>query len=297
MTRDDLLLGPEGVRLFYSGCVVEIQEKVDGANLGVSLGPDYSLRFQNRSHFVSSSSATQWKGLETLEARHGAELRMLLLSDPLGEGDDQDLPPGRLVLYGEWMPALHSVHYDKLPGYFLVFDLFDRLHGRFYSRKRLRAHLRRHTTLPLTPRVCRIPLAGPETLRPLLDSPSQFRRDGGYLEGVYLRIDDGDWLKLRAKLVRPDFIQNINEGVHWTQQMGRSNQVLYDPSFGADEEDDEADAAAHASIAGKAPTTKAAVTGANGGRGGGGSGGSRGMGRGRGRRRGNATSRVQTGNW
>ena len=29
-------------------------------------------------------------------------------------------------MYGEWLYAKHSIYYDKLPHYFLEFDIFDR---------------------------------------------------------------------------------------------------------------------------------------------------------------------------
>ena len=51
MTRDDLLLGPAEVARFYSGGDVVIEEKVDGANLGISIKQsDYRIYYQNRSH-------------------------------------------------------------------------------------------------------------------------------------------------------------------------------------------------------------------------------------------------------
>lgn len=41
---------------------VTVEEKVDGANLGISIdGSTQQVMFQNRSHFVNAATAAQWK--------------------------------------------------------------------------------------------------------------------------------------------------------------------------------------------------------------------------------------------
>lgn len=59
VSRDDLLMDAREVDAFLAaardagGLVAE--EKIDGANLGISMDPTtYQLRFQNRSHLVTS---------------------------------------------------------------------------------------------------------------------------------------------------------------------------------------------------------------------------------------------------
>lgn len=216
VTRDDLILDSAEAAEFYSGAQVVLEEKVDGANLGVYINPnDHKLLFQNRSHFVCSSSGSQWKKLDAWEHRHGPEVRRFLV-------------PGRHVLYGEWLAQTHSLEYDQLPSYFVAFDVFDRVAARFWSRTRLRKALAAYTTIPMVPPVVVGPLTGPDDLRRHLDTPSRYRSGGAFVEGVYLRLDDGPWLRSRAKLVRPDFIQAINDGQHWTRREGRRNVVRQD---------------------------------------------------------------------
>lgn len=219
VTRDDLLLGPAEVARFYSGGDVVIEEKVDGANLGISIKQsDYRIYYQNRSHFVCSTSASQWKALGSWERKHAHEIHSML-------------EPGRHILYGEWLAHQHSLDYDRLPGFFIAFDVYDRREGRFWSRTALREALAEHTTIPMVPSIYTGPVTGPDQLRALCETRSAFRSgDGKYVEGVYLRIDDGDggpWLQLRAKLVRADFVQNINEGTHWTKTRTRLNKVAW----------------------------------------------------------------------
>ena len=127
VTRDDLLMDKGEEALFYSSRqdkskqqIVTIEEKVDGANLGISLGKDLKIRVQNRSHFVDSSSHKQFSTLDTWLEAHSSELYEVL-------------QPERHVLFGEWLYAKHSIHYTRLPDLFLVFDVYDRENECFYS--------------------------------------------------------------------------------------------------------------------------------------------------------------------
>ena len=127
VSRDDLLMDVGEEQLFYSRPgprgkqqLVAIEEKVDGANLGISIGADMTLKVQNRSHYVNSKTHRQFSNLDTWLSENSAALYEIL-------------EPGRHVLFGEWLYAKHSVHYTRLPGYFMAFDLYDKEVGKFYS--------------------------------------------------------------------------------------------------------------------------------------------------------------------
>ena len=132
VSRDDLLMDAGEEALFYSkpisarnqtrghGKLVALEEKVDGANLGISVGRDMRLWVQNRSHFINSKTHRQFNCLDTWLEENSAGLY-----EVLGGGD--------LVLYGEWLCAKHSIHYTSLPGYYMAFDLYDKPTGKFLS--------------------------------------------------------------------------------------------------------------------------------------------------------------------
>ena len=143
VSRDDLLMDPGEENAFYStakaskkgksggaskkvgagnGTLVAIEEKVDGANLGISLGDDLQFLVQNRSHFVNSKTHRQFTPLDSWLSEHSPGLFQVL-------GED----PGNYVLFGEWLYAKHSIHYTRLPGYFMAFDIFDCKAGKFFS--------------------------------------------------------------------------------------------------------------------------------------------------------------------
>ena len=136
VSRDDLLMDRGEEAVFYSQPatgrggrgrgsqqrqqLVALEEKVDGANLGISMGADWQLQVQNRSHFVNSKTHSQFSCLDSWLEDNSAALYEVLESD-------------KLVLFGEWLYAKHSIHYTRLPGYFMAFDLYDKKEAKFFS--------------------------------------------------------------------------------------------------------------------------------------------------------------------
>ena len=142
VSRDDLLMDPGEEGTFYSlqkskgkgsksraspagsgSRLVAMEEKVDGANLGISVDPEtMQFRVQNRSHFVNSKTHRQFGTLDSWLSEHSEGLFEVLGSEP-----------GCYVLFGEWLYATHSIAYTRLPDYFLAFDLYDREASKFLS--------------------------------------------------------------------------------------------------------------------------------------------------------------------
>ena len=64
MGRDDLLMGEREAKRWLESAIADghrliAEEKIDGANLGFSLGDDLRVRAQNRSHYITSKSQEQ----------------------------------------------------------------------------------------------------------------------------------------------------------------------------------------------------------------------------------------------
>jgi ATP-dependent RNA circularization protein (DNA/RNA ligase family) len=203
--RGDKLLSVSEARDLLAADVA-VEEKLDGANLGISVGTDEKLRAQNRGQYVSPTALGQFKNLT-----RWMDLHEYPLADALGTN---------LILFGEWCAARHSLHYDNLPDWFLVFDVFDRSVSRFWSTSR-RNGLACKLGLSVVPTLLhgRTSL---QTLKSLLESTlSQFGR--GPVEGIVIRKETRDWLMMRAKLVRAEFVQEIGE--HWRQRPIEWNQL------------------------------------------------------------------------
>ncbi|WP_163056297.1 RNA ligase family protein [Acidithiobacillus ferrooxidans] len=193
--RDDKVLAPAEARVLLTDEVV-VEEKLDGANLGLSLAPNGTLRAQNRGQYLVEPHAGQFTRLPAWMAQHDEALRAVLTPN--------------LILFGEWCAARHSLDYAALPDWFLLFDVYDRGIGRFWSTRR-RNRLAEQAGLALVPQV----MHGHSTLKELeqqvFSTPSRYRH--GPLEGLVIRRESADTCEARAKLVRPDFTQAID--VHW----------------------------------------------------------------------------------
>ncbi len=206
--RDDKVLSrSEADALLRSDVVVE--EKLDGANLGISLGADGMLRVQNRGQYLVPPYAGQFQRLRAWLAQHQADLFETLTHD--------------LIMFGEWCAARHSVAYDRLPDWFVVFDVYDRSAGQFLSTAGRNAFALR-AGLAVVPEVFR----GRATLEALhhqlLTETSRYR--AGPIEGFVIRCEFEQWLTARAKLVHPQFVQNIGE--HWRRRKIEWNTLQHD---------------------------------------------------------------------
>ena len=202
--RDDKVLSPDEAHELLADEVV-LEEKLDGANLGFSVSPDGVLRAQNRGQYLPQPFHGQFARLGPWLAAHEDKL-----FDALGTD---------LVAFGEWCAARHSLDYAALPDWWLLFDVYDRAAGRFWSVPRRNA-LAIAAGLVTTPQRAH----GQTTLaalRQLLDQPSCYRP--GPLEGLVVRQESTLWCEARAKLVRPDFTQAID--AHWRRRAIEWNRV------------------------------------------------------------------------
>jgi atypical dual specificity phosphatase len=188
-TRDDLVMAEHDILSLYLHKNIIIEEKIDGANMGITIRNN-QLCAQNRSHYVSSSYHPQFKLLDKWIHTHSEDLWRLIESD-------------RYILYGEWVYAKHSIHYSNLTDWFIAFDMYDRLEEKFWSRQRLEAHLS-GSNISLIRVISSKAVDSIDELKSLVYSRSQYY--DGYVEGIYVRICNDDWLLDRGKIVRPDFL-------------------------------------------------------------------------------------------
>ncbi|MFY3138212.1 RNA ligase family protein [Achromobacter xylosoxidans] len=203
------------------GLRLVVEEKLDGANTGISFSPAGELLLQSRGHYlVGGGRERQFNFIKTWAQAH-ADWLLQRLED-------------RYVMYGETMSKKHSVFYDALPHHFFEFDVLDRRTGQFLSTAARRDLLAGGPVLSVP--VLYDGLAPPRLadlkalLRPSLAKTARWRdafeatvrREGLDLalawkqcdksdlsEGLYLKVEaDGQTLG-RYKWVRADFVQAI----------------------------------------------------------------------------------------
>lgn len=204
--RDDKVLSPGEARSLLSGEAI-VEEKLDGANLGISVDPLGKLRLQNRGQYLVPPFGGQFsRAAGWLTQREDA------LTSALGK---------TLILFGEWCAALHSIFYQSLPDWFIVFDIYDLGEQQFWSAARRDAWAER-LDLAVVPTLARRHMTLGEIQHLAMSQTSRF--GAAPLEGVIVRRDGVAFLEERAKLVRPDFTQAIGE--HWRGRRIEWNAVM-----------------------------------------------------------------------
>jgi len=217
---------------------VVVEEKLDGANVGVGFDADGALRLQSRGHYlVGGPRERQFARFKAWAAAARPELWERLGS--------------RYVMYGEWLYAKHTVFYDALPHYFCEFDVLDRESGAFLStpaRARLLdgapvvsvpvlrsgtfAELGELTAL-VGPSTCRTPrwreALSEAAVAAGLD-PAQVAAETDAdecMEGLYVKVEVGEETVDRYKWVRPSFLTAVlDSGSHWAARPILPNQVV-----------------------------------------------------------------------
>lgn len=205
-----------------------VEEKMDGANCGLSFDAGGRLRLQSRGHYLSGGPRErQFDLLKGWASARAAALWALL-------GD-------RYVLYGEWCYGKHAIFYTDLPHYLLEFDILDTHAGVFLSTER-RAAMLRAAPFIASVRVIRAgPLPTLAALQALVgrspfiaadhrDQLAAAARAGGaepaqalaesdpsgLMEGLYIKAEEGGAVTARYKFVRPGFLQTVlDSGSHW----------------------------------------------------------------------------------
>lgn len=208
-----------------AGRKVIVEEKVDGANVGISFyGGDMYL--QSRGHFLRGGAREREYELFKLWAgMHRDEL-----FGALGE---------RYIMYGEWLYRKHRVYYNALPHYFLEFDIYDKETGVFLdtpSRKALLSGTSvisvpvlfdgvirtRNELLRLIGKSKYITVGHTEELIRVaqelgLDAGEVLRQtdESELCEGLYIKLEDGGRVCERMKYVRHGYAQVASNDARW----------------------------------------------------------------------------------
>lgn len=235
-----------------AGLHLVVEEKLDGANTGISFSPSGELLLQSRGHYlVGGGRERQFNFVKAWAAAH-ADWLLERLED-------------RYVMYGETLTKKHSVFYDALPHHFFEFDVLDRHSGDFLSTDARRALLADGPVLSVP--VLYEGVAPPRLdtlkalLRPSLAKTPDWReafeatvlREGLDLqrawkqcdksdlsEGLYIKVEADGRTVGRYKWVRRDFVQAIlDSDKHHSEQPYVPNLLapgvdLYAPRLAVD---------------------------------------------------------------
>ena len=214
-----------------TGRTIVVEEKLDGANCGISFGAGAELLLQSRGHYLVGGGRERQFGI----LKRWSAVHEQALIERLGD---------RYVMYGEWMGKKHSMFYNHLPHLFCEFDIFDRSKDVFLSTAARAALLGDAPVLPVP-----VLYAGPAPariddlltmVRPSLARTARWRDDfeatvlrqgldlakcwnqadkSNLAEGLYIKVEEDGVVTARYKWVRSDFVQAIlDANMHHSQQ-------------------------------------------------------------------------------
>ena len=217
---------------------IVIEEKIDGANSAISFDGDGNLLIQSRGHYLIGGFRERHYNL----LKQWANLNRDVFFDALSN---------RYVMYGEWCYAKHTVFYDALPNYFMEFDIYDRLTGKF-----LDTPSRRKITEPMGI-VCSVPVLSNGVFKSK-DDVLKFLGNSNYItdnnlktlenlavkqnlnaekvlyetdnsklmEGLYIKVEENGEVVSRVKFVRASFLQCVVlSDSHWQSRPIIPNQL------------------------------------------------------------------------
>src|ERR1700739_140703 len=111
-TDDDKHLGKQESLDFLADSSLIVEEKLDGTNVGIHFTSAGRMVLQCRGHEITTGMHAQYDLFKQWTMGNRPRLEAML--------------EDRLLLFGEWLYARHSVHYRGLPHYFFEFDIFDK---------------------------------------------------------------------------------------------------------------------------------------------------------------------------
>lgn len=209
-TDDDKHLGEAESKRIIADKSLIVEEKIDGTNVGIHFRTDGKLVLQCRGHLIT----------EGMHPQYDLFKQWTVVKTPILEKRLQD----RYILFGEWMYARHSVHYQALPHYFFEFDIYDKEKQLFLSFD-LRMALLEGTNIHTVPVVHRgaisqeglVKMVGPSQFGSRFENPVTKQLDN-WMEGIYLRTEANGAVTSRAKYVRNEFVEKIKQSTHWQHQ-------------------------------------------------------------------------------
>jgi hypothetical protein len=175
---------------------VIVEEKIDGASVGMTvLGGEPLIR--NRDHILRKGYHKKTAAKQQFASIWNWWYERRKMFDELAEA-------GPYSVYGEWCVAQHGIYYDKLPNWFIPYDVYNHEKDFFLPPLVARSLLSEIGLGPCPALFDHNGIESYETLARWSNKPSVWT-SGSLVEGVYLKVYDDEKITHRFKMVRPDF--------------------------------------------------------------------------------------------
>jgi ATP-dependent RNA circularization protein (DNA/RNA ligase family) len=196
-----LVLSHDDQRALLTG-KVEITEKVDGANTGIVRGKGDKWILQKRRGLADTGVHEQFAFFWAWGRANEQKILQI---------------PHNWIVYGELTYSKHHIYYDVLPSYFLVFDVWN---GKQFIDHDDRLALCDKLQLKHVPVLHYGYVADLHELESFVGK-SRFSTELT-AEGIFVK----NYRKqMKGKLVRPEFVKDLEDEDHWMKQALRRNSL------------------------------------------------------------------------
>lgn len=180
------------------GTILSVQEKIDGANFGVALLDGHPV-IRNRTKILTKGF---YKNTQAKKQFLPAWNWFYQHKDKFLKLEQAD---SNLAVYGEWMLMTHGLHYDRLPDWFIAYDLYDYEAQQFLS-PHIALPMLRDAGFATVPEIHQGQLRDWQQLEEWCNQPTPFATDQKR-EGLYLKVGVSYYSTARYKMVREGFEQ------------------------------------------------------------------------------------------
>lgn len=200
--KGKFFLSDKETKLLLAGKIT-ITEKIDGANTAIIRHKDI-FKLQKRGSLIDIGEHEQFNFFRDWAYKRYDKIMQI---------------PKNLIVYGELMRCVHTIYYDKLPDWFCVFNIYSKNH---------KEYLPFDEVIDLTNKIgfSRVPFIARNHFDKLdlFDLIPKISNYGSEVaEGIVIT---NERQQLRGKLVREEFVKDMEESDHWRNQPLRFNKLL-----------------------------------------------------------------------
>ena len=200
------MLQPKDEKLLINGNVY-ITEKMDGANSGIHK-KNGKTHLQKKGSNIDGSHL-QYKYFELWGYENFEKIKSL---------------PDNMVYYGELMFCTHTIFYDKLPDWFLIFAIYDLKKNKFLKWEKVTEIANQYGfyTVPFL-------YEGKTDKNHLMSLIKKESLYGDTSEGIVIQ---NIRQQIRGKIVKPEFFKKIDdEECHWSHIHIKFNKLVGNQPF------------------------------------------------------------------
>lgn len=191
MTHDDIQLESK-LQFPFTGWV---QEKLDGANMGVSWTSGPIIRNRNnilKKGYIKKETPAKIQFRSSWNWLHAHNIDIQKISKSL-------MTP--ITIYGEWLYAKHSIFYDKLPDLFIAYDIYIPEDDEWLSPDKFESEISGTNISYIKP--IKTTFNDISEVVKMSELPSQYRN--GIREGIVIKLSDGKKVTNSFKIVNKFF--------------------------------------------------------------------------------------------